>query len=694
MPSVVFRRVRVFDGERRLPVCSVVVTDGVITTIGSDEPAGAEIVDGEGRMTLLPGLIDAHFHLLGEDSLRQAITFGTTTVLSMGDDPAEVARLRSSGEPIADIRSAGVSAKAPGSRGTTAAGAAVPFVTGPEDAERFVAARIADGSDYIKIRYDDGDLLSAAAGHTLPFVSKETMAAIVAESHRRGLKTMVHIGTLQAAHDALDAGVDGLAHVFVDRVPDASIALRAKELGTFVVPTLNVFELISGGSAWRSGLAADSRIAPYLRPEDLAVAEYDGHAGCLPVDTEAAAAAVRAFREAGVPLLAGSDPTMYLHGVALWRELELLVQAGLSGVEALAAATSVPADAFGLVDRGRIAAGLRADLMLVDGDPTADVSCLVDLVGVWKGGERIERRRPSVESIEVVGTAFAAGRGSGFLAETVRGDFVLVAPDGPALVHYERLNDQWGYPWRRVGALPFEAVGGAVAVIPGAVEVVARSADGLLLTYRLGAGDAVTIGDATGDPAVHGSNMLVPCGEALAHYRRLAVGWRKAAELPISAAGVALSGDELAVRTNAGELAFGRLDGSLTLIGSADGDPTLVGDDLVVPYDGRLVHYHREAGEWRQAGLLPGGRGRPVSVAMIASTFGNLELVARTADGVLLPYYRDRDKASWAGLPVLADGSRVFGDLGIWEAVARKRFDQQQASRSAAPDAAEKVAQH
>jgi hypothetical protein len=324
---------------------------------------------------------------------------------------------------------------------------------------------------------------------------------------------------------------------------------------------------------------------------------------------------------------------------------------------------------------------------------------LVDLVGVWKGGERIERQRPSGESVEVAGSVSVAGRGSGFLAETDRGDFVLVAPEGPALVHYERLNDQWGYPWRRVGVLPFEAAGGAVVVIPGAVEVVARSADGLLLTYRLGAGDAVTIGDATGDPAVHGSTMLVPSGGALVHYRRLAVGWRKAAELPIAAAGVALSGEEFVARTTAGELVFGRLDGPLTLIGSADGDPALVGDDLVVPYDGRLVHYRREAGEWRQAGLLPGGPGRPVSVAMIASTFGNLELVARTADGVLLPYYRDRDKASWAGLPVLADGSRVFGDLGIWEAVARKRFDQQQAGRSeqgrsAAPDAAEKVPQH
>ena len=83
MPSVVFHRVRVFDGRRSRPACSVAVTDGVITSADSVStdpgPADAEVVDGFGRMTLLPGLIDAHFHLLGEASLRQALTFGTTT---------------------------------------------------------------------------------------------------------------------------------------------------------------------------------------------------------------------------------------------------------------------------------------------------------------------------------------------------------------------------------------------------------------------------------------------------------------------------------------------------------------------------------------------------------------------------------------------------------------------------------------
>jgi len=79
------------------------------------------------------------------------------------------------------------------------------------------------------------------------------------------------------------------------------------------------------------------------------------------------------------------------NGASLHGELALLVRAGLTPTEALAAATSVPARAFGLADRGRIAPGLRADLLLVRGDPTRDVTATRDIVGVWKAGVRIGR---------------------------------------------------------------------------------------------------------------------------------------------------------------------------------------------------------------------------------------------------------------------------------------------------------------
>jgi imidazolonepropionase-like amidohydrolase len=79
------------------------------------------------------------------------------------------------------------------------------------------------------------------------------------------------------------------------------------------------------------------------------------------------------------------------HGITLHHELALLVRAGLSPAGALAAATSVPARLFGLADRGGIARGLRADLLLVDGDPCADITATRNIVAVWRNGIRLHR---------------------------------------------------------------------------------------------------------------------------------------------------------------------------------------------------------------------------------------------------------------------------------------------------------------
>jgi len=106
--------------------------------------------------------------------------------------------------------------------------------------------------------------------------------------------------------------------------------------------------------------------------------------------------AVNALHAAGVPILAGTDapaPGSW-NGASLHGELELLVRAGLAPAEALAAATSVPARIFHLEDRGRVAAGYRADLVLVRGDPTLDVTATRDIVAVWKAGVALRRALP------------------------------------------------------------------------------------------------------------------------------------------------------------------------------------------------------------------------------------------------------------------------------------------------------------
>jgi hypothetical protein len=159
----------------------------------------------------------------------------------------------------------------------------------------------------------------------------------------------------------------------------------------FVVPTLAV---VDGIYSRRGGLALldDPDLRRRLFPDDRQSLDISSRLmmGAFPGDFAHALAAVRLLHDAGVPILAGTDAPNpgTVHGATLHRELELLVRAGLSPLDALRAATSAAARAFGLDDRGRIARGLRADVVLVDGDPTTDIRKTRAVVGVWKEGRR------------------------------------------------------------------------------------------------------------------------------------------------------------------------------------------------------------------------------------------------------------------------------------------------------------------
>jgi imidazolonepropionase-like amidohydrolase len=226
----------------------------------------------------------------------------------------------------------------------------------------------------------------------VPTLDSETIAALVRAAHARGKLVVVHVLKERDARMVLGAGADGLAHLFMgERAPPDFGAFVARH-HAFVIPTLAV--LYPGcGRSDAGALLADSSVAAYLAPQWRALLGVQWRP-----TAHTCAGSDDAFRQllaAHVPILAGTDAPVpgTAYGASLHGELARYVQLGMTPAAALAAATSVPARTFHLADRGAIRPGLRADLLLVNGDPTRDIRDTRRIVAVWKRGVRVERKR-------------------------------------------------------------------------------------------------------------------------------------------------------------------------------------------------------------------------------------------------------------------------------------------------------------
>ena len=384
-PCTLIKNVRIFDGTRVVERGAVVVRDRVVADVGPGITASCrDVVDGTAR-TILPGLIDSHVHVWDEAQLQAGMRFGVTTMLDMMTDWHAAAKLKASAATrpeLSDLRSAGNPVTARGGHGTEY-GLSLATLESAKDADAFVAARVKEGSDYVKIIYTP-DLPMFRS------IDRDVLRASVAAAHHNHRLAVVHIDTEKEATEALEAGADGLAHLFYDRSADAAFVTLAHERHAFVVPTLSVLTTLTG-TPHGAVLAKD--LASRLSPREVA-ALGKTYPVKVAVDEAGIVRSVRALHAAGVPLLAGTDASNpgTSWGVSLHGELELLVASGLAPGDALVAATSAPARAFGLDDRGRIARGARADLLLVDGDPTRDIRATRRTVAVWKAGTRLADR--------------------------------------------------------------------------------------------------------------------------------------------------------------------------------------------------------------------------------------------------------------------------------------------------------------
>jgi imidazolonepropionase-like amidohydrolase len=336
------------------------------------------------------------------DGLRDALRFGVTTELEMmGRWSARQRRRIAERSDVADLRSPGMGVTAEGGHPTEYMSSSnnllirllyrFPFVRDAGEAVEFVDKQVARGADYIKIFIEGGDCIGFPG---LPVLDDETLHAAVKQAHRHEKLAIVHVTTADATKRAIDAGVDGLGHVFFDRRHTPELIADIAASGAFVIPTVVTISSALGHSG--AALAADERVSSRLSRQWL-----DSLSRSMNVypqgKLEDTFATVSALREAGVDILAGSDVSEPLpilgglaHGASLHRELQLLVDAGLTPTEALRAATSTPARRFGLDDRGRIAPGARADLLLVKGDPTMDITDTLSIEAVWRRGARLQ----------------------------------------------------------------------------------------------------------------------------------------------------------------------------------------------------------------------------------------------------------------------------------------------------------------
>jgi len=371
---------------------AVVVEDGHIASVGPARglAPNTETVD-LGDVTLMPGLIDAHVHLVWDSSAEphevvarqsRALTVlrcaknadlhlraGVTTVRDVGSTDGLAVELGRAVElgilSGPRVVAAGQAIAMTGGHGWFLGREA----DGPDALRRAAREELKAGASCIKLMASGG-VYGHAEEPGSPQLTVEEMRPAVEEAHKAGRKAAAHAYSVEAINNALEAGVDSVEHgSFLDR----ETVERMREQGTYLVPTMSVYAAMA-----EKGPSLGS--PEYITRKTAEVLEAGGEA-------------FRLALEAGVPVAAGTDcgAPGHPHGT-LPEELRLMVEAGATPPQALRFGTSAAAELLGLGDEvGALEPGKRADLLAVGGDPTLDIKALREVRLVLRDGAEVNQ---------------------------------------------------------------------------------------------------------------------------------------------------------------------------------------------------------------------------------------------------------------------------------------------------------------
>jgi len=409
---------RIIADARRPPIenAALLVDRGRIIRVGRKgdlkAPAGTTRVDFTGK-TLIPALLDAHVHLGYQvglnfaaenfnrqtllDQLNRYAYSGIAAVASLGTEPGELPGQIRAAQTFGALGGAlfltagrGIAAPNAGP-GTPELKAAAYGVTTEEEARRAVREQVAHKVDFVKIWVDDRN-------GTVPKLSPALYRAVIAEAHALNTRVIAHIFYLDDAKDLARAGVDAFAHLVRDREVDDELVALMLQHHVAQMPNIAISENAIHAEAppW-----LDAPLLHEVAPAAV-IDRIRTSYGRRPPEVLARARATYAVMErsmaklmaAGVTMVLGTDDGAvrdHVYAFTAHRELTLLAHAGMSPVRVLDVATRVTAEFLRLPDLGTLAAGKRADFIILTANPLDDVANTQKIDAVYARGAALDR---------------------------------------------------------------------------------------------------------------------------------------------------------------------------------------------------------------------------------------------------------------------------------------------------------------